>query len=883
MAHAVRGSPPDRPMTLFERDALLATLEALLHESAEGGGRMVLIGGEAGIGKTTLAGALRDRRGTASLWWGACDALQTPHPLAPLHDIARANSVAFKPLLAQEAGRAPLFEAVLSELQASPVPTLFVIEDAHWADEATLDLLKFLGRRLEHLRCLLLVTYRDDEVTAQHPFRRLMGELPSARVTRMQVPRLSAEAVESMAKSALRSHEGLYVLTHGNPFFISELLQHGMEGVPQGVQDLVLARFSRLGTDAQHVMQLASIVPRRIDDWLLQTVLAPPLNAIEECLDAGLLVADRKALAFRHELARVAIEQSLSGVRSQHLHAQVLAALEHAEPARVSLAWRVHHADRANDADAVLRLAPQAAQEAQRRGAHREAAAHLRTALAYASGQPEPVRAGLLDRLAYESYLTDQIENALAARHAARELWNRLGERMKEGDAIRWLSRLSWYNGQTAIAEAFADEAIAVLAQLPPGRELAMAYSNRSQLHMLQGQSGEAVAWGRRALELAAQVGDEEIEVHALNNVGTARLDAGDEAGRAELERSLSVSLANGFEEHAARAYVNISFDAVMRKRYALALDWLERGIAYCEARDLDAWARYMAAYQAEAWFATGHWARAADQAAHVLQAPNLAPINRIVALTVLGHVRVRRGDPDAMRLLDEALELALPTQSMLRVGPVVAARVEAGRLRGDPSACEAAIASLESLGKHLDYRSWVVAEIAYQLRQAGLDHEIPAACPQPFALQFSGLWQEAADAWGALGCPYEQARALAEGDAEAQRRALAQFESLGAGPMLARLRRDLRESGVRGVPRGQRASTQSNPHALTAREIEVLRLLCDGMRNAQIAERLSRSVRTVDHHVAAIFAKLGVSTRTEAMAAALAAGVRPEKAGSQK
>jgi ATP/maltotriose-dependent transcriptional regulator MalT len=863
-------------MNLFERDSLLMPLEALLHEAADGAGRVVLLGGEAGIGKTSLAAALRDRGGSAALWWGACDALQTPHPLAPLHDIARVNAMHFRPLLAQETPRIRLFEAVLSELQTGP--TLFVIEDAHWADEATLDLLRFLGRRLEGVPCLLLVTYRDDEVTTQHPLRRLMGELPASRTTRMQVPRLSAEAVEAMARGALRSHEGLHAITRGNPFFVSELLQHGVDGVPRGVQDLVLARFARLGTAAQQIVQLASIVPRRIQDWLVQAILAPPLAAIEECLDAGLLLTEGNALAFRHELARVAIEQSLSTLRAQDLHGRVLAVLERDGTMPVSLAWRVHHASRANDASAVLRLAPEAAREAQMRGAHREAAAHLRTALAHAIDEPDTVRAALLDRLAYESYLTDRIEDALAARAAARKLWHHLGDRLKEGDAIRSLSRLSWFNGQTAIAEAYADEAIAALESLTPGPELAMAYSNRAQLHMLRGENNDTVATGQRALELAARLDDVETQVHALNNIGTARLDMGDEAGRSELEQSLALSLANGFEEHAARAYVNLSYDAVMLMRLPVALDWFERGIGYCDSHDLDAWARYLSAYRATAWFAMGQWNRAADSAALLLQVPDVAPINRIVALTVLGHIRVRRGDPDALRLLDEALALAVPTRSLLRVGPVVAALVEAARLRDDREACIEAIRALESLDRPSRYRNWVSAEIAWQLRRAGIDAALADDCPEPFALQFAGQWREAAAAWHSLGCPYEEARALAEGDEDAQRTALSLFEGLGAEPMARRLRRELRESGVRGVPRGQRASTQSNPHALTAREIEVLQLLCDGLRNAQIAERLCRSVRTVDHHVAAIFAKLGVSTRTEAMAAALSAGVRPQK-----
>ena len=865
-------------MNLLERDSLLDSLEQALREAADGSGRVVLVGGEAGVGKTSLLTALRDRRGPADLWWGACDALQTPHPLAPLHDIARTNTVRFKPLLSEAAGRTQLFEAVLSELQSAQVPTLFVVEDAHWADEATLDLLKFLGRRLEHLPCLLVVTYRDDEVTASHPLRRLMGELPASRMTRLQVPRLSAEAVEAMAKDALRSHEGLYAATQGNPFFVSELLQHRIDLVPQGVQDLVLARLTRLSPMAQQVAQLASIMPRRIDGWLLQAVLAPSLDAIEECLDAGLLLADRNTLAFRHELARVAVEQSLSELRAQSLHAQALAALERDGGDRASLASRAHHADRANDTEAVLRLAPEAAREARSRGAHREAAAHLRTALAYAGDQPDHVRAGLLDWLSYQCYLIDRIEDAIAARQAARALWQGMGNVLKEGDAIRWQSRLAWYNGQTAIAERYADETIAVLGALAPGRELAMAYSNRAQLHMLQGQSTEAIAWGNQALALAASLDDEDIESHALNNIGAAKLDSGDPSGHEELERSLALALAGGYEEHAARAYVNLSNDAVMQKQFPAAFDYLQRGIAYCDSRDLHAWGSYMAANQAEAWFATGEWERAAEQAAQILQAPDLAPISRIMALSVLGHIGVRRGDASGLPLLDEALRLALPTGTVRRIGPPVAACLEAACLRDDRDACIEAIQPLAPLIDHSQARRWVRAEIAYQLHRAGIRHEIPPDCPEPFALQFAGQWQEAAHAWRQLGCPYEEARALAEGDAEAQRAALAQFEYLGADAMAARLRRTLRQSGVRGVPRGQRTSTQSNPHALTAREIEVLHLLCDGLRNAQIAERLNRSVRTVDHHVAAIFAKLGVSTRTEAMAAALAAGIHPQK-----
>lgn len=861
-------------MNLFERQAQLDALEQCLLQAQGGVGHVALIGGEAGIGKTSLVTALRQRRGAMNLWWGACEALQTPHPLAPLHDVARNNPVSFERLLDQTA-RVQLFGAVLADLQAAP--TLFVVEDAHWADEATLDLLRYLGRRLDQVPCLLVITYRDDEVSAQHPLRRLMGDLPRAGTSRIAVPRLSAQAVEAMARGSLHAHEGVYEVTQGNPFFVSEMLRRGSETVPHAVEDLVLARFARLGAEAQDIAQLAAVVPRHIQQWLLDAVLAPSVTAIEECLDAGLLIARGETFAYRHELARVAVEHSLSGPRAQMLHARVLAVLEAQTATRAPLAWRVHHAARAGDADAVLRLAPAAAEEAQRSGAHREAAAHLRTALAFVQAQDDALRASLLERLSYECYLTDQLAEALAARTAARDLWRTLGDTFKQGDATRWLSRYSWYNGQTAPAHAYAAEAIDLLEALPPGRELAMAYSNRAQLHMLQGESADAIAWGTRALHLARTLGDTQIQAHALNNIGTAQLDGDDEAGAVALEHSLRMSLEHGFEEHAARAYVNLSFDAVLCKRYAAAHDWLDRGLAYGEARDLDAWVGYLAAMQAWAWFGTGQWEQAADRATQLLRNPNLAPISRVIALTVLGHVRVRRGDPDALPVLEQALQLALPTQSLLRIAPVVAAQVEAAWLAGESVQAHPAMDGLNPAQARSRYHRDLLDEIALYLGTADVPGDASLHTP-PFALQLAGRWREAAEAWQALGCPYEQARALVDGDEQAQREALALFEQLGANPMVARMRRTLREAGVRGVPRGQRASTQANPYALTAREVEVLQLLCGGLRNAQIAERLSRSVRTVDHHLAAAFAKLGVGTRTEAVAAALAMGIAAKK-----
>ena len=856
-------------MDLVERDALVRRLQDDLHDAASTGGRLVLLAGEAGVGKTSLLQAFAAVRGDTTLWWGGCDALQTPHPLAPLQDIARSTETGFGSRLSQGADRSVLFEAVLADL--ARVPVLFVIEDAHWADAATLDLLKFLGRRIERVPCLLVVSYRDDEVGAAHPLRRLMGELPPARSRYLDVPRLSAAGVETLARRALRSAAGIHATTHGNAFFVTELLRHGADGVPRGVQGLVLARYARLSPAAQDIVRLVSIVPARIERWLVERILAPGVATLEECLTSGLLLAEGGTLAFRHELARAAIESNLSAPVAEALHARVLAELEPSMPP-ATLARLAHHAAHALDGEAVLRLAPRAADEASRRGAHKEAAAHLRNALDHAQGLAGVHRAGLLDRLAYECYLTERIGEAIAARETSLQLWRASGNELQAGDALRWLSRLNWYNGQNAPAVRHADAAIATLEALPPGRELAMAYSNRAQLHMLAGECAQACAWGDKALALARALGDVETEIHALNNIGSARFSEGDMAGRADLERSLALALEHGCEEHAARAYTNIGYATGAHGDHAQADAWLERGIAYCEAHDLDSWVRYMGACRAEAALWLGDWKLATERAEQLLRQPDLAPISRMMALVVQGRLRARRGAPDAQGPLDEALALALPTAEFMRIGPVAAARAEAAWLRGDR---QAVVAEAEAAWRHLAdtvHPAQVAGELAYWLHRAGAPDSAGDGAARlgagPFALQIAGHWREAAAAWAARGCIYESARALAEGDAGARIEALARFERLGARIDAEALRRALHAAGVRGVPRGQRSSTQTNPHHLTAREAEVLRLLCMGLKNAEIAQRLHRSVRTVDHHLAAVFTKLGVASRTEAISA---------------
>ncbi|HEY2276640.1 MAG TPA: AAA family ATPase, partial [Steroidobacteraceae bacterium] len=744
------------------------------------GGCVVLLSGEAGIGKTALLREFARRQQQARALWGACDALFTPRPLAPLHDVALQTHGALLTAINSRANPSALFAAFFAELGTAK--TLLIFEDLHWADEATLDLLTFLGRRVHRTHTLLVASYRDDELGPRHPLRLAIGGRPQAATFRMPLAPLSEAAVAQLATQAGRPSKGLHDITGGNPLFVTEVLAAGAATVPPTVRDAVLARAARLTPTARAVAELVCVVPGRTEPWLLEQAAQADEAAIEGCLSIGMVRHDDGSLAFRHELARRALEDTLSQPRRQSLHSRVLGVL--ADGPDVPAARLAHHAGGARDGSRVLRHAPVAALQAAAVGAHREAAAHYQAALRHADGLQACERANLLERLSYECYLTGENERALEALRSALDIWRAEGPRLKEGDALRSLSRMYWTLGNSAQAAEYCAAAITTLEPLPPGPELAMAYCNQADLAMEAHQADLAIESSQRAMALAEPLGNTEVLCDALNTLGTMRLIVGDTAGWADLNRTLQLSLAEGLQEQVASAYTDLAAMAVSRRQYEQAAAYMQAGLAYCEEHDMEFVRPYMLAYRARLKFEQGDWIAASEDVEAVLRHPRTAASTRIPALRTLAHLRVRRGDPDTSGPIGEARRLAGPTPELQRFGMLALVCAEAAWLAGDRDGVVREIQPVWKLAR-LQRDPRMNGELAQWLWRAGaLTQPLDADIAEPYAREIAGEWRTAAGAWKMLGCPYEQACVLALYGAEAeQREALTRFEQLGAAP----------------------------------------------------------------------------------------------------
>lgn len=859
-------------MDLLERDHELEILQNALDRASQGNGSLVAISGEAGIGKTELVRTfVQSCSDSAITLWGGCDDLSTPRTLGPFRDIAIQVGGRLKDLLAKGAARGDVLDAIFELFDTSRPAAVAVVEDVHWADGATLDVLKFLGRRIDRMATVLVLTYRSEEVGPNHPLRLAVGDLPSPSVHRLPLSPLSRGAVASLAPGYLGSQDELFEATGGNPFLVTEALATPGVSASAGVRDAVLARAARLSPAARDLAELISVVPTQVERSLLATVAGSSPETLEECRRRGLVEYDDTWAWYRHELVRTAVQDSLLEERRRELNNAVLDQLiaSDGDVARI-----VHHAGQAADVAALAEFAPKAARQASAAASHKEALTHFRVAAEHMTSLSDADQAAILSDYAVESYLGDEVAAALELSQQALVMWRRLGDADRLGEILRWQSRFHWWLGHADEAERTGTEAVTVLERVPDSDQLPMAYSNLAQLAMLGQEFGPAVEWSTKAITSARESKDQSTLAHALNNLGSARVRVGDSTGFDLLRESLDISLEHRFDDHAGRAYSNLIWTALDYRMYDVADQYLAAGIDYATKRDLGGSLHYMTSERALLRLERGDWADAEADLRWVLEQPEQPGITQMPALATWAKLAVRRGDEDAATRLDVAMALAEPTGELQRIAPVAAARAEHAWMAGDAAAIRAAVEQPHQLATMVG-QPWVADELAFWMWRSGDDSVIPHDSATPFSLQMEGRWRDAANVWTEIGCPYEQATALADADdSENLLMALELLDHLGAAPAARLVRAKLRRLGLRSVPRGPRPATRANPAGLTPRQVDVLGLIVEGRTNTEIAEALFVSPKTVDHHVSAILTKLEVKSRQEAARAAVERGL---------
>jgi DNA-binding CsgD family transcriptional regulator/tetratricopeptide (TPR) repeat protein len=851
---------------LLEREGALAALGEARDAAARGEGRLVFVTGEPGIGKTSLVTRfVQDLVAGERVLFGTCDDLSIPRPLGPFRDLVGTISPRLEEALSAGAPH-DIQSLLIEELELPPQPTVLVLEDVHWADDATLDTITVLGRRIGSLPTVIILTYRGGEAPLGHPLRVALSAIHAADSVFLELAPLSERAVASLVGDGAGE---MYAATGGNPFYVAELLaSRPAADLPPSVANSVLGRASRLDETARRLVELVSVVPSRVPTSVLDAVMPGWVAAAEEPERRQLLEVDPRYVRFRHELARNAIRSSLPVAARRRLHGEILAALltADADPADI-----VHHAEAAGAHEVVADYALVAARRAAALESHREAFSHYRRSTDFLDRLPADEQAVVLQELASTAYLVGRLQDAFPAIDRAIAAYRELGDQAAAARCTRILSRFHWYAGDGAAARAKAVEAVEILEPLGESVDLARAYGGLSQLAMLEDDLEQALALGERALELALRLGDEPARAHALTNLGSARMLL-DRSGTATMLEAHALAHAAGDREEAMRAFANLGSSLKDWAQPEQSVLYLQRGLAYAHAHEVHHLAPLLATELAWLRLRAGEW----DEAERVarVEIERRSSIVQLVAKIVLTELAVRRGDPDAAERLADVTAQADRANELQRIGPVLELATESALLGAAPMPTELfekLLGQIKPSGRLAGARAMRVAAWA---AAAGFDVQYDDLMSAPHFAMLQRDWRAAADAFRDIGWSYDRALMLSLlDDQESLAEAIEIARGLGAGPLTKHVASRMRTLRIR-VPQGPREATRANPAGLTARQLQVLSFLTEGLTNAEIADRLVVSLRTVEHHVAAVLSKLGAATRRDAARRASELGV---------
>ncbi len=839
-----------------------------VEDAVAGRGSVVLVAGEAGIGKSSLLRELRERTGErVTFLAGACEPLSVPVPLAPLRELVEAAGGGDLIDLGSD-DRLVLMRRVASVL-GQRAPVVAVIEDVHWADPLTLDLLRLLVRRAPQMAAVLVATFRDDEVAASPALGLLLGDLTGVQgVRRVRLRPLSQTAVRELAGPSGLDVGELVRGTGGNPFLVVEAVAAG-ERLPASVRDAALARAGRLSRAAREVADAAAVLGQRFEYALLDAVIPGAANAVEEALARGVLVADGTRLGFRHALIREAIEASISPPRLAELHARAVSALVN-QAGAVDNARLAHHAELAGLRREACRYAALASVEAERLGAPFQARLQAERALRLGEDLADPERYELLIRYSRAANFTSaRYEEAVSGAEQALAVAERLGDPLRRARALGALAWALWSFDRMVEAKQAAERAIAVLADTSDVAAQARAQSTHIRIEASAFDPAVAITAAPRARELAVAAGLEDVRIDIAISAGLALGHHGQSEAIPMLIDALRDAQAAGLAIGAIRSNVNLLFIAATLRRHELLENAIGQARASLEELDARIPRHVIEGYLARSLLDRGRWDDALLAAAYSVRSWHAeAPLTRAME----GLIAARRGEPGAEQTIEQAWAEIPKVAEDSRHGTLRCALVEAAWLRSDRRTAlehlEAARAS-PATGR---FARWG-GELALWAARYDLELAPPAGAPDAVKLELEGDWRGAIRAWRELDAPYESALAALPGDDAAARQAQAVLHKLGASAAIRALARERAVRGARAV-RGPRRSTLAHPAGLTRREQEVLEQLATGATNPAIAVALHLSERTVAHHVSAILSKLGAGTRLAAVERARSSGL---------
>jgi DNA-binding CsgD family transcriptional regulator len=854
---------------------VLAELDRHQRAAAEGRGRVVLLRGEAGVGKTTvIARFLAGLDESTRTLRGWCDPVSAPRPLGPLIDMlaefSGEHAVGLR--AAVDVGDIDAIYARLVRLFGNECAWVCVIEDAHWADGATLDLLRFLSRRIDSLPLLLVVSYRDDEIGDQHPLALLLGDLAtSAAVSRIGLEPLSVAAVAELAAGSGVNAAALHRLTGGNAFYLTEVLAAGSEALhdgelPRSVSEAVRGRLARLSRAGRETAHATAVCGPRAPLALVNEVCPLAAEGLTECLNAGVLVADADTVGFRHELARRATLDQIPPYQRRVWHKQALTILAESPIRPDNLGALAFHADQAGDPDAVIRYGPAAAERASSLGANREAAEMYALTLRHADAIPDDQRVLWVEQHAISSHLSGLPDAAVSAFRDAAALRHSLGDRLSEADNLRLVSYILWMLGRTTEGVEAGEASLRLLEDVGPCPQLAWSLENMAEL-----ASGafdpRGTEYATRAMAIGVEIGDTAVVVRARSAIAMASVTTSD-TGWDQVESAWRDAMGTeGLSEIGGVIGATLCWFAALHHSLERAEAYIKQTSAFCAAHDLGVFLPFATGAAALAALHRGNWTLALECADDVLTRPTPGPMQRIMPLISVALIRARRGEQPVSALLDEALSATEPNE-LFRLGVVWAARAEAAWLAGDDDTAraEANAGLAAATSAHAD--PWLVGHLRRWAMLAGgtLDDGPAVDTITPYRLEVSGDWRAAVAEWTRLDCPYDAAIAQLSGDAPAVAAALETFRQLGARAAARRAQQRLAQLRGRN-PDTRRRATIADPHGLTRRERDVLELLATGHSDADIAAALYISPKTANRHVGAILSKLGVRNRTQAAA----------------